>query len=62
MTYYKVFVSDDPMKIEGELRNIAEIERTPGGFIITFHFLSDACKAMTAFRNSGYKEVFPLWV
>ncbi len=58
---YKIFVSDDPIKIRGQIKNIVATERTPGGFIFTFRYATEACEAMTIFRNSGYREVIALW-
>lgn len=58
---YKIFVSDDPAKIRGKLNGIVGTERTPGGVIISFRYMEQACEAMRIFRNSGYREVIALW-
>lgn len=58
---FKIFVSNEHERISGNMRGIVSSEKAPGGYIFTFKYISDACEAMTVFRNSGYREVIALW-
>ena len=53
----KLYVSDEPIVIDGPLKWIKRIERKKSGFIITFNNEDNMHKAARVLMNSGYQTV-----
>jgi len=53
----KLYISNDEKPIRGAIPDMKHIERTQGGFIITFRNENDMHKAARVLMNSGYETV-----